>query len=123
MEYWKFYHFFQNRLNQAKEYGIDSERIIIDPGFGFGKNLSHNYQLMNELHMLKSLHCDILVGTSRKSMVGNVLNLPAEERLNGSTVLTCMAIERGAKYFRVHDVIETKQAFDLYQALRSAAHV
>ncbi len=90
----------------AEKAGIDSDKIIIDPGIGFGKRLHDNYEILRRLSELKDLGCPILVGPSRKSFIGNVLNLPPEERLEGTAAAVSMAIQNGAHIVRVHDVKE-----------------
>lgn len=88
----------------ATEAGIERKRIILDPGIGFGKTVSQNLQLLNELDQLKSLGFPILVGPSRKSFIGYTLGLPPEERLDGTAATVAIAIDRGADIVRVHDV-------------------
>ena len=101
----------------AKEAGIDEESIVIDPGIGFGKSARHNLEIINKLSELKSLGRPILIGVSRKSFIGNVLNLPLQERLEGSLAATCLAVTQGARMVRTHDVKETRRAIDLTQAI------
>lgn len=101
----------------AKEAGIDEERIVIDPGIGFGKSARHNLEIIDKLSELKSLGRPILIGVSRKSFIGNVLNLPLQERLEGSLAATCLAVTQGARIVRTHDVKETRRAIDLTQAI------
>jgi dihydropteroate synthase len=104
----------------AKEAGIDEERIVIDPGIGFGKSVRHNLEIINKLSELKSLGRPILIGVSRKSFIGNILNLPLQERLEGSLAATCLAVTQGARIVRTHDVKETRRAIDLTQAILEA---
>lgn len=104
----------------AKEAGINEEKIIVDPGIGFGKCVEHNLEIINKLSELKSLGRPILIGVSRKSFIGNVLNLSAEERLEGSLAATCLAVTQGARMVRTHDVKETRRAIDLTQAILEA---
>lgn len=87
--------------------------IIIDPGFGFGKNLDHNFQLLKQLEIFQVFELPILVGLSRKSMIKKVLDIPPNEALNGTTVLNTMALLNGAHILRVHDVKPAKEAIDL----------
>ncbi len=101
----------------AREAGIEEERIVVDPGIGFGKSARHNLEIINKLSELKSLGRPILIGVSRKSFIGNVLNLPLQERLEGSLAATCLAVTEGARIVRTHDVKETRQAIDLTQAI------
>lgn len=106
--------FFINKLEWFYEKGVKD--IILDPGFGFGKNLSHNYQLLKSLSSFKLLDCPILAGISRKSMVNQVLKIGAKDALNGTTALHMLALEQGAKILRVHDVKEAVQCILLHQA-------
>ena len=101
--------------NRATQLGI--EQLIIDPGFGFGKTLSHNYQLLDQLDKFKSLGCPLLVGVSRKSMIQKVLDVSAENALNGTTVIHTIAAQKGASILRVHDVKEAVQVFQLVNYL------
>ena len=104
--------YFSKKLDQLKKLGVHD--IVIDPGFGFGKTLEHNYQLLNELEQLRLLELPILAGISRKSMIYKLLNCSPDEALNGSTVLNTIALNKGASILRVHDVKEAKQVVDLY---------
>ena len=97
--------------DRAIKQGI--KQIIIDPGFGFGKTLSHNYQLLNHLDKFQSLGHPILVGASRKSMIQKPINVQAENALNGTTVVNTIAALRGASILRVHDVKEAVQVFKI----------
>lgn len=102
--------FFERRVKACVESGIDRTNIIIDPGFGFGKTLEHNYQLLSELRNLANMGFPILSGTSRKSMLGHLLNRQVDERLAGSIVTATLAVQQGANIIRVHDVKETVDA-------------
>lgn len=88
--------------------------IIMDPGFGFGKTLEHNYELLRSADQLHVFGNPILMGISRKSMVNNVLNVRAKDALNGTTALHMIALEKGADILRVHDVREAKEAIDIF---------
>ncbi len=88
--------------------------VIVDPGFGFGKTLEHNYMLMNRLDEMKLLELPMLVGISRKSMIYKLLGTTAEEALNGTTALNMMALQRGANILRVHDVKEAKECIRIF---------
>jgi len=101
----------------AREAGIDEEKIVIDPGIGFGKTVKHNLEIIKKLSELKSLGRPILIGVSRKSFIGNILNLPLRERLEGSLAATCLAVSQGARIVRTHDVKETRRVVDLTQAI------
>ena len=91
---------------EAEEAGVRRERIILDPGIGFGKTADHNLEILNRLGELKALRFPLLVGTSRKSTIGFVLDLPVEERLEGTAATVALAIAGGADIVRVHDVRE-----------------
>jgi len=106
--------FFENQLLIFRHAGV-TDNIILDPGFGFGKSLEHNYQLMGNFKTFKSLGCPIMVGLSRKSMINKVLLTKPEEALNGTTVLNTIALLNGADILRVHDVKEARQAIELVQ--------
>lgn len=113
--------FLQERMAACAQAGISAERIVLDPGFGFAKNTQHNYELFQRLPELLELQRPLLVGVSRKSMVGNILAKPVEQRLYGSLALAMMALERGAKILRVHDVAETMDVLKIFNAVQSAA--
>lgn len=104
--------FFIFKTDELRKEGIKD--IIIDPGFGFGKTISHNFQLLKNLGALKMLGAPILAGLSRKSTVYKTLKVPVEESLNGTTVLNTIALINGASILRVHDVKEAKQIISLF---------
>lgn len=95
-------------LNHARRLGI--EQVIIDPGIGFGKTQEHNLSIIRRLQVFKTLGCPILIGPSRKTFLGNILNLPVEDRLEGSLAAVVACILNGANIVRVHDVKEAKRA-------------
>lgn len=101
--------------NRATQLGI--KQLILDPGFGFGKSLSHNYQLLNQLERFHSLSCPLLVGVSRKSMIQKIVDVDAENALNGTTAIHTIAAQKGASILRVHDVKEAVQVFQLVNYL------
>lgn len=107
----------RNNTQAAENAGIKPERIWIDPGIGFGKRVEDNLKLLQNLHELKSLGKPILVGTSRKSFIGKILNLPMEERLLGTAATVVLAISRGADAVRVHDVKEMVQVARMADAI------
>lgn len=109
--------FFARQIEKLKTIGVND--IIIDPGFGFGKNLDHNYQLLNELEYFNMFELPVLVGFSRKSMINKLLKIKPENALNGTTVLNVLALERGADIIRVHDVKEAKQAISIVEKLNN----
>lgn len=96
---------------------LDVHDIILDPGFGFGKTVEHNYQLLKQMHLFKILDLPLLAGLSRKSMINKVLKTKPEHALNGTTALNMVALQQGAKILRVHDVSPAKEAIQLWQQL------
>lgn len=110
------------RIAAAEQAGIARERIIVDPGIGFGKNVRHNLAILNGLALLHGLGCPILLGASRKRFIGALSNeAPASERLGGSVALAVMGAMQGAQLLRVHDVAETVQALRIWRGLRDEA--
>lgn len=101
----------------AKNAGVKDGQIILDPGIGFAKNLEENLLMMRNLHVLTSLGYPVLLGTSRKSMIGNTLNLPVEERVEGTIASTCLGIQQGCRIIRVHDVKENARAAKMMDAM------
>ncbi|MFW6346343.1 MAG: dihydropteroate synthase [Halomonas sp.] len=97
--------------------GLGRERLLLDPGFGFGKTVEHNLRLLNRMERLATLELPLLVGMSRKSMIGKVLERPVEERLPGGLALTALAVERGARILRVHDVAPSVDAVNMTWAV------
>lgn len=114
------YGFLQERIAACMAAGIKRERIVIDPGFGFGKSLAHNLSLLKHLDQFSPLEVPLLAGMSRKSMVGAVLDVPLDGRLIGSVTAAVIAAQRGASILRVHDVSETVQALRMVRAVDSA---
>ena len=112
--------FLQLRISAAQAAGIERDKLIIDPGFGFGKTLQQNLQLLNSLSDFKVLDLPLLVGISRKSMLGLIIDKPVEERLYASLSAAVIAAQAGADIIRVHDVIQTRDALAVVQALRLA---
>ena len=107
--------FFIKRIAVCIEAGIKD--VIVDVGFGFGKTIEHNFQLLNTLEVFKMLDKPLLAGVSRKGMVYKTLGITAAEALNGTTVLNTIALQKGATILRVHDVKEAKEAIDLLQLM------
>ncbi len=107
--------FFEKQLSILTSKG--KENIILDPGFGFGKEVIHNYQLLGNLEVFKSLGFPVLAGLSRKSMINKVLKISPADALNGTTVLNTIALMKGANILRVHDVKEAIEAVKLVNAL------
>lgn len=110
--------FLAEAVRKAKFAGIGADRIVIDPGFGFGKTVEHNLVLLKELKQFSELGVPVLAGLSRKSTVGAITGRPAGERLAGSLALALLALEGGATILRVHDVKETKDVVAVWQAVR-----
>ncbi|MCC8365166.1 dihydropteroate synthase [Xenorhabdus sp. PB61.4] len=111
--------FLEAQIERCITAGIAKNNLIIDPGFGFGKNLSHNYQLLAQLKAFHHLGVPILAGMSRKSMIGQLLHVPPQERVTGSVACAVIAAMQGAQIIRVHDVKETVQAMQIVQATLS----
>jgi len=111
--------FFEQRISACAEAGISSSRLMLDPGFGFGKSLDQNYSLLAQMHKFQSLNLPILAGLSRKSMIGNLLNRDVNERLAGSLATAIIAAQQGAQIIRVHDVKETVDVLKVLQATRT----
>jgi len=108
--------FFVERIAACEAAGLARENIFLDPGFGFGKTVEHNFQMLKKLELFHSLGCPLLVGISRKSMLGAVTGKPVEQRLAGSLAAVVVAALQGAQVLRVHDVAETIDALRVVQA-------
>jgi dihydropteroate synthase len=106
-----------DRVKKLTKLGVKD--VIIDPGFGFGKNIQHNYDLLNRLDSFKVFQLPVMVGLSRKSMIWKLLNCSPEETLNGTSVINSMALLGGADILRVHDVKEAMESIKIYEALKS----
>jgi dihydropteroate synthase len=116
------YLWLEERIKAVVDAGVARERILIDPGFGFGKNVGHNLELMNGLALLHSLGCPLVVGPSRKRTIGALSGeAPADKRLGGSIAFAIKAAEQGAQIVRVHDVFETVQALRVWRGMRDQA--
>ena len=112
--------FLSQRLADVSGVGIDLDRVIIDPGFGFGKTAEQNFELLARLSELQGIGQPVLVGLSRKSMISSVLDRLPEQRMVASVALALMAVERGARIVRVHDVAATFDALSMWQTTRYA---
>ncbi|WP_436894089.1 dihydropteroate synthase [Siccibacter turicensis] len=112
--------FFSEQIARCEAAGIAKEKLLLDPGFGFGKNLTHNYQLLARLSEFHHFGLPLLVGMSRKSMVGQLLNVGPADRLSGSLACAVIAAMQGAQIIRVHDVKETVEAVRVVEATLSA---
>lgn len=113
--------FLLERARACQRGGIPRERILLDPGFGFGKTLDHNLQLLRGLTALVETGYPVLVGLSRKSMIGTVLDLPVEQRLAPSLALAVLAVWQGARLVRAHDVRPTAEAIAMAEAVRGGS--
>ncbi|HAY40796.1 MAG TPA: dihydropteroate synthase, partial [Gammaproteobacteria bacterium] len=106
------------KIDECLKSGINNENIIIDPGFGFGKTLNHNLEILKRLEEFNSLKLPLMVGISRKSMIGSLLNDRAvDDRIIGSVVAAIMAVQNGASIVRVHDVMETRDALNILESV------
>lgn len=114
--------FFNHKLLACWSVGLQKKQVLIDPGFGFGKTVAHNLQLMNHLNYFKTYQLPIVLGVSRKTTIGVLLNKPVEERLIGSLAFSMVALMRGVSILRTHDVEETKQVLTIYSALENECY-
>jgi len=112
--------FLERRIEACAEAGIGKDRVVIDPGFGFGKTLEHNLALMKRLAELKALGVPLLVGWSRKSPLGRLTGRAEGERLPASLAMALLSLQRGARILRVHDVRETRDVVRIWEAVESA---
>ena len=103
--------FFEEKIKKLNNLGVHN--IIIDPGFGFGKTIQHNFQILNQLHRFKEFNLPILVGASRKSMIYNLLETTAKNALNGTSIVNTIALTNGANILRVHDVKEANECIKI----------
>jgi dihydropteroate synthase len=111
--------FLEQRVAACLSAGIPTERIVVDPGFGFGKTMAHNLELLRHLRDLSATGLPILAGLSRKSMIGAITGRPADERLHGSVALAVIAASNGARILRVHDVAATVDALNIVSAVQN----
>jgi len=114
--------FLKEKIETAQACGIKKDKIIIDPGIGFGKRFKDNLILINNLHFFEDLDCPILVGVSRKSFIGKILNSPPEERLEGTIASSIMSVVNGSHILRVHDVASVKRAVLVAEAIINEDH-
>ena len=112
--------FLQQRMNACIDAGIDAQNIILDPGFGFGKTVSQNYSLLKHLHEFFSLNQPLLIGVSRKNMLAEIIRQPPKQRVVATAAANVLALNKGAKIFRVHDVKENIEALKIAQAMLDA---
>jgi dihydropteroate synthase len=111
--------FLQERISVCRDAGINVEQIIVDPGFGFGKSLEHNYQLLANFEEFHTLNVPVLAGMSRKSMIGNLLQREIGQRLAGNVAVATVAVQKGAQIIRVHDVKETVDAVKIVNMINA----
>ncbi len=109
--------YFSSKVEELKQRGVHD--IIIDPGFGFGKTLDHNYELLNRMKELQIFELPLLIGLSRKSMIYNLLDSDPQKALNGTSILNMVSLQNGASIIRVHDVKEAKECVTLFNKLQS----
>ena len=109
--------YLQNSMSLAIKGGVSRKKIIVDPGFGFGKTVEHNLEILRSLKSLKVLGCPIVMGTSRKSTIGKILNLPPEQRIEGTLATVAIAMANGANIVRVHDVAEAARVVKMTDAI------
>ena len=115
--------FLSEKIEQCLQAGIQKTNLILDPGFGFGKRVEHNYILLKELHQFCAMGYPVLAGLSRKSMLGAILEKPVDQRLIASVTGALIAAQKGANILRVHDVAETADALKIWQATESSPHL
>jgi dihydropteroate synthase len=106
----------------AEAAGLTRERMVVDPGIGFGKTLEHNLEILRRLRELRALGCAVMVGTSRKSLIGRILGLPAEQRVEGTAATVALAVAAGADIVRVHDVREMVRVARVADAVVRVKH-
>lgn len=104
-------------VNLAEKAGIPKDRIILDPGVGFGKTYEHNLEIIRNVDKLHGLDCPVLLGTSRKSVIGLTLDLPADQRVEGTLATTVVGVMKGCAFVRVHDVKENKRVIQMTEAI------
>jgi dihydropteroate synthase len=109
-------------IARAEAAGLTREQIVVDPGIGFGKTLEHNLEILRRLREFRNLGCPVLVGTSRKSMIGKILDLPADQRVEGTAATVALAIAAGADIVRVHDVKEMVRVVRVADAIVRVKH-
>ena len=112
-----------NRANFIISKGINSKKIVIDPGIGFGKTVENNFEIIKNLNHFTTMNFPVLLGASRKSFIGISLNLPEKDRLEGSLAANIIGLQNGAKIFRVHDVAETNKALIIANKIFNSNHL
>ena len=112
------YDFFENKLKEIRQYGINHNNIILDPGIGFGKNMKHNITLLKNISLFHSLGYPLLVGTSRKRFIKDISKNNDSKKRYGGTISSCLYLMmQGVQFLRVHDLNEVKQAMKTFKAL------
>lgn len=114
--------FLKARMDAAKEAGVPSDRILLDPGIGFGKNCQHNVALLNQLDTFRTLGRPLVVGVSRKAFIGKILGRPIDQRLMGTAGAVAVAVMKGARMVRVHDVAPIRDVVKIVEALQRHQH-
>ena len=115
--------YLQERVNFIVSKGVNSKKIVIDPGIGFGKTVENNFEIINNLNHFTKMGLPVMLGASRKSFIGISLDLPEEDRLEGSLAANIIGLQNGAKIFRVHDVAETNKAFIIANKIFNSNHL
>ena len=115
--------YLQERVDFIVSKGINSKKIVIDPGIGFGKTVKNNFEIINNLNHFTKMGFPVMLGASRKSFIGISLDLPEEDRLEGSLAANIIGLQNGAKIFRVHDVAETNKAFVIANKIFNSNHL
>ena len=115
--------YLQERVDFIVSKGINSKKIVIDPGIGFGKTVENNFEIINNLNYFTKMGFPVMLGASRKSFIGISLDLPEEDRLEGSLAANIIGLQNGAKIFRVHDVAETNKAFVIANKIFNSNHL
>ena len=115
--------YLQERVDFIVSKGINSKKIVIDPGIGFGKTVENNFEIINNLNHFTKMGLPVMLGASRKSFIGISLDLPEEDRLEGSLAANIIGLQNGAKIFRVHDVTETNKAFVIANKIFNSNHL
>ncbi|HAM39393.1 MAG TPA: dihydropteroate synthase [Elusimicrobia bacterium] len=113
------YGFFKERIRFAESRGIKREKIVLDPGVGFGKTLKHNLQIFKNIPEFKKLKLPVMIGPSRKSFIGKLLDVDIFSRLEGTIAASIVSIANGADYLRVHDVLQVKRAVTVFEAIKN----
>jgi dihydropteroate synthase len=114
--------YLEEGIARGEAAGLTRDQIVVDPGIGFGKKLEHNLEILRRLREFRCLGCSVMVGTSRKSMIGTILDLPVEERLEGTAATVALAIQAGADIVRVHDVREMVRVARVADAIVRVKH-